>query len=243
MSYLNSLGFDWQNLVAASWFIFAWMMYNRYAEQLSRSRPSLLNVIYELRLYWMREMLKRDNRMMDATMIGNLLRSISFFASTSMLLVLGLLTMMTYRERAEDIITALPFTQESTALLWELKIIVLALIFVYAFFKFTWSLRQYNYACVFVAAAPHPTDHSIDKESYAQKGAQLINNASRHFNYGIRAYYYGMAAFTWFLHPFAFMILTGWVVLVLYRREFMSYTLNSLMNVRIPPNHHLDPGL
>lgn len=234
---LQTIGVDMTNLLALTWFLCAWIGYDLYAEVKSRHTVSLLNVIYELRLRWMHEMLKRENRMMDATMIGNLLRSISFLASTSILLVLGLLTMMAYRERAEDILTALPFAQQSSALLWEVKIIVLAQIFVYAFFKFTWSMRQYNYACVYVSAAPHPTDHSINKQNYAEKGAHLINNASRHFNYGIRAYYYGMAAFTWFLHPALFMAVTAWVVLVLYRREFLSTTLNSLMHSRIPPSH------
>ena len=41
-----------------------------------------------------------------------------------------------------------------------------------------------------------------------------------HFNNGLRAYYFGLAAVTWFLHPYAVFAATVWVVLVLYRREF-----------------------
>ena len=44
---------------------------------------SLLSVTNRYRTQWMREMFKRDNRSVDAIMIGNLQRSITFFASTT----------------------------------------------------------------------------------------------------------------------------------------------------------------
>ena len=48
---------------------------------------------------------------------------------------------------------------------------------------------------------------------------------SRHFNDGIRAYYFALAELSWFFHPWALMLSTAWVVLVLYRREFHSKAL------------------
>ena len=54
------------------------------------------------------------------------------------------------------------------------------------------------------------------------------------FNRGVRAYYYGLAALSWFLHPVLFAVVTVWVVAVIYRREFLSYTLELLESVPEP---------
>lgn len=46
--------------------------------------------------------------------------------------------------------------------------------------------------------------------------------AAHTFNYGLRAYYFGMATLAWFINPWFFMLVTAGVVLVLYQREFHS---------------------
>ena len=45
----------------------------------------------------------------------------------------------------------------------------------------------------------------------------------------LRAYYFGLAALAWFVHPYCFMAATAWVVLVTYRREYRSHALKILM--------------
>ena len=61
-------------------------------------------------------------------------------------------------------------------------------------------------------------------ERFAKRGASLVANAARHFNYGMRAYYFGLAAFTWLVHTYLFIAATTLVLWVLYRREFFSQT-------------------
>lgn len=217
--------------VAFCWFVMCWMGYAYFADYMGKHRGTLLAVISEYRLNWMRQMLKRENRMVDASLIGNLLRSISFFASTTIFIVLGLFTMLKYRAEANDILTSIPYAAESTPLLWEAKIFLLVVIFVYSFFKYTWSLRQYNYACIVVGAAPLHSEREARKqefEDYARSAAKLVSNAARHFSLGLRGYYFGMAAISWFLNPYAFMAASAWVVLVLYRREFRSLAIKYL---------------
>jgi uncharacterized membrane protein len=46
--------------------------------------------------------------------------------------------------------------------------------------------------------------------------------AAREMNRGLRAYYFSIAALSWFVSPLLFMISTGIIVVVLYRREFHS---------------------
>ncbi|MDE3061360.1 MAG: DUF599 family protein, partial [Pseudomonadota bacterium] len=65
-------------------------------------------------------------------------------------------------------------------------------------------------------------------DAIAAKGSYLVGNAARHFNLGLRAYYFGMAALAWFVNPYLFMAATAWVIFVTHRREYRSATLKNL---------------
>ena len=213
---------------ALLWFVILWNGYAISAEKMGTRRNNLLNIMNFYRLEWMRAMLRRDNRMMDAAMVGNLQRSIAFFASTTIFIILGLVTLLGYRDKAEMLIDIIPFSAPAPPLLWELKVCLMIVIFIYAFFKYTWSLRQYNYAGIFIAAAPDHNAHLARHEDIARKGAYLVGNAARHFNMGLRAYYFGLAALGWFISGPVFIVATTWMVFIIYRREFSSHTLHNL---------------
>ncbi len=53
--------------------------------------------------------------------------------------------------------------------------------------------------------------------------------ANGNFNNGLRAYYFGVAALSWFLHPVLMIAVTIGVVYVLHQREFRSRTLQALL--------------
>lgn len=219
---------DWQEFLAMLFFIVSWLGYAHYAEHSSTSDDNLLAVTNRYRMQWMREMLRRDNRSVDAIIAGNLQRSITFFANTTIFLVLGLITMLSYHERASAILSHIPFAKEANSFVWEIKITMLIILFIYAFFKCTWSMRQYNYASIFIVAAPAHNERTGEHEAIAARGAYLIGNAAKHFNIALRAYYFGLGALAWFVHPILFIVATAWVVYVVYRREFRSTTLRIL---------------
>lgn len=216
------------DIVALVYFLLCWKGYTYYAERDRKAGGNLLKITNEYRMNWMHEMLKRDTRTMDAIMIGNLSRSITFFANTSIFILLGLVTMLGYSDQVAGIVEDLPFATQTSALLWEAKIFLLIIIFVYAFFKYTWSLRQYNYTGIFLAAAPAYNQRVEEHDSIARKGAALVANAAKHFNLGLRAYYFGLAVLAWFVDPYAFIVATTWVIYVTYRREYRSNTLTFL---------------
>jgi len=216
------------DLLALVWFAVAWFGYARYSDAQYGSRVNLMHTMDMMRMRWMEEMVRRDNRMMDATLIGNLLRSISFFASTTILILLGLVTVLGARAQGEKLISAVPFAEGMNAFMWEIKILTLSLLFVYAFFKLTWSLRQYNYACILVGAAPMPNENNHEHLEYARRLGRLVSNAGRHFNMGLRAYYYGLAAVSWFVNSWLFIGLTTLIVYVVFRREFRSHAVNRI---------------
>ena len=81
MSFVEA---NWIHLIAALWFVICWGGYTRYATWKARDTACLASVLHLYREDWMRRMLLRDNRIADASVIGNLERNASFFAFASL---------------------------------------------------------------------------------------------------------------------------------------------------------------
>jgi uncharacterized membrane protein len=215
------------DLAAALFFLCVWLGYARFAIWYGRKVPSLQGVMDVLRRTWALRMIERDNRMMDINIVRNLTRSSQFFASTTLLILGALIALLGYVQRAADVVSELPFAIEASHRLWDIKILFLIAIFVYSFFKFSWSIRQFGFCSMVIGAAPA----SQDTQQCASEAANLsliVSFASGNFNQGLRSYYFAMAALAWFLHPWLMAATTLWVVRVLYTREFHSRTLDVL---------------
>ena len=171
----------------------------------------------------------REQHQSDATILSNLLRGALFFASTSIFLLGGLVALLGTAQRVTEVFSQLPFTAPFSLWLWEMKVMMLIYIFVYAFFKFTWSAWQYNALSIVVGAAPGPSATPEAAAGYIEAATRVAGLAGESFNHGVRAYYFSMAAVAWFIHPLLFVAAVSCVTLVIYRREFASPTLAALL--------------
>lgn len=186
-------------------------------------RRSIVGAVQVQRVRWMRNMATRDQRIVDAHLLGGLSQGNAFFASTSALIVGGLSTMMGSGEKVQALLDQLPHVAKSSPALFELKLLLLIGIFVYAFFKFAWAFRLSHYAAIMIGSTPLlDADNQDACEGHALRTARLIGIAAEHANGGLRSYYYAVAAMTWFFHPLALVAGTTWVILVLVRRDFFS---------------------
>lgn len=217
------------DLLAPFFFLLCWAGYSVLADGTFGSRRSLMSRIHEHRRLWLRRMLERENRIGDMAIVNVLAQSNAFFASTSLLIVGGCLAILGSRDQAMQILNEIPAVADTPPLLWEMKVLLLVVVFVFAFFKLTWSLRQYNYVAILIGAAPSPAEAaSPESQRYAEATANVASRAAEHFNKALRTFYFGLAALSWFLQPFLFMALTALVVVVVYRREFESHTVMAL---------------
>lgn len=214
--------------LALVWFLLCWAAYIIVIDYRRRTRPSLHKFTYAYREEWMLRMLERDNRIADASLIGNLMSSVSFFASTTILIIGSLIAALAATQTAVTVLAELPFTERTTPESWIFKISLLLVIFIYAFFKFTWSLRQFNYCCILIGAAPLQVSDPQAQRDYARRTARLHALAGDHFNRGLRAYYFALAILAWFIHPWLFMAASTWVAVILKRREFSAPVLKVL---------------
>jgi uncharacterized membrane protein len=226
---LAMLPLTWLDGVALALLVIVWIAYQWYADYGGAARPRLGREMDRFVHGWIERMVERDNRMVDVNVLRNLMRSSQFFASTTMLILGALVALMGYAEQAATVVAELPFGQQVSQRLWELKILVLLMIFVYSFFKFSWSLRQFGFSSILVGAAHKPPPRASEYAADIDRMAVILSFANRNFNQGLRAYYFGVAALSWFLHPALMMAVTAAVLYVLHQREFRSRTLEVLL--------------
>ena len=215
--------------LALVWFFLCWVGYTYYADRRRWGTRELASALHEYRLRWMKRLLQRENRIADVAALTSMLGSDNLFATATLFILAGLVTILGAIDQVQTVASGISFIAASSRETWEIKILVLVGIFVYAFFKFAWSLRQFNFAQVLVAAAPMPAEKDApDRPGFAPRAAMLVTRAVSSFNRGLRAYFFGLAALSWFIQPWALALASVWVVLVLYRRDCRSVTLATL---------------
>ena len=218
---------DWAGIVL---FFCSWAGYANFARQRHGGRHSILAATNAVRRQWMLQATYREVRVLDGVVIQNLSTSPSFFASTTILIIGGLLAMLG-TDKANELVRDLPFAARTTGLIFDMKLLLLLGIFVYAFFRFTWSMRQYTFGALLIAAAPEAErfiSEGLSREAFADKAGRVVGLAAETFNDGLRGYYFAFAAIGWFFSPIVFMLATLGVVTILYQREFRSEVLSVL---------------
>ena len=201
-----------------------------FARRRARTRPSFLGSSNRVRRQWMLQTTYREVRVLDGVVVQQMSATASFFASTTILIVGALIAVIGSTEKASDLVRELPFAARTTLLVFDFKVVLLVSVFVYAFFRFTWSLRQYSVGVLLVAAAPEAaaiTDEA-ERQTFADRAGRVMGLAAESFNDGLRAYYMSFAAVSWFVSPWAMLAATATVIWVLYRREFRSQVLQAL---------------
>lgn len=222
MSQLDLSVLDYAALV---WFLTCWTGFSIFADHSRWSARSTSGMMTGYRRRWMHVMVHRENRIVDSNILGNLLHGVAFFASTSILAIGGVLAMLGASDMALQIIADLPFATATSRLAWELKTLLLVVTLIFAFFKFARAFRLYNYCSVLIGATPSAADNPAEAEAMADRAAAMNILAANHFIRGIRAYFFTLAILSWFVHPILFLVATTWIVLVIYRREFRSQSL------------------
>lgn len=211
-------------------FALTWAGYTAYVDHTPARERSITAFMTRKRRAWMETAARRDLRIIDTQILGNLLTGVGFFASTTIFVLGGLMAMLGMGERATAILADIPFaTATASAKEWEAKVLLLLLIFVYAFFKFAWAFRLANYCSITVGSMPAASEAETPRVGrIVATAAALSTQSGHHFNRGLRAYFFGLAALGWLGGAPLFMGMTVLVVAVLYRREFLSKSLAAL---------------
>jgi uncharacterized membrane protein len=221
----------WADWLALFVFFALWVGYASLVKVRGMRERTLLATTNALRQQWMMQATLRDPRMLDGIITQNLSHTPSFFSSTTIIIIGGLFAVMGSTDKAAELVREIPFAQQTPLLVFEFKLLVLIGIFVYAFFRFTWSMRQYTFVALVIGSMPPAEAFLAGKHNqveHAHRAGVLVGSAAETFNDGLRAYYFSFALMAWFFSPLALVLAGALVVLILYGREFRSEVLDVL---------------
>lgn len=212
--------------VALAIFVILWAGYSWITDRAKLfDRVSLTRAMSSQRALWVRNAMRRDLRMIDTQIMAGLQNGTAFFASTSILALGGCFALLGATDQVFAIFSDLPLVFRGSRAGFELKVGGLAVIFGYAFFKFGWSYRLFNYCSILFGAIPMTGEIHRDPAAAdlaADKVIRMNVLAARHFNKGLRAIFLSIGYLGWFVSPYLFIMTTIGIVIVLVRRQFYS---------------------
>lgn len=213
------------DVAALGFYLVVWITYSLVLSGNPFGRVSLTSAMNLQRETWMRTMAKRDLRMIDTGIMMGLQQGTAFFASSSLLALGGCFALLGASDRVLDVIGDLPYSSAPSGQQFEIKVMGLITVLAYAFFKFGWSYRLFNYCSILIGAVPLPRDEAYahpDTERAIDRAAKLNILAGKHFNAGLRGVFFSIAYLGWFLGPVALILTTLLLLAVLIRRQFFS---------------------
>ncbi|WP_152048163.1 DUF599 domain-containing protein [Aureimonas psammosilenae] len=206
-------------------FLAGWLAYNWITDKSPLARHGLSAAMNRQRRRWMDVLARRELRMIDTAIMTGLQQGTAFFASSCIFAIGGCFALLGSSRRIAEIAADLPFHGPLDVGLVEAKLLGLITIFAYAFFKFGWSYRLFNYCTILIGAIPMRGDREADPadmEDAVKRAAQMNQLAARHFNAGLRGIFFGLAYLGWFLGPLALFASTVFVMAILAHRQFFS---------------------
>lgn len=216
-------------------FLVAWLGFAPYLRWRGRRAQVVASAMIDHRRAWMEALLKREVRIADTAIVGHIMSTAAFFASTTVIVIGALLGVLINMGRGAQ--TASPWLAVPVPTPLEIKVALIVAVAVYAFQSFTWAIRQANFAAVMMGAAPAAA--SIAPEQLKQMAANMgniITGVAESYDNGMRSYYFALSAVTWVVSPALLVVATAGVVALLLRRQTRSRTalaLKDLASIRV----------
>ena len=193
--------FDW---LALALFILCWLGYGPLLAQLARRSGTLNDDMVIIRRVCMTAMTHREIRLVDSNLMGHTINSGGFFASTNLLLIAAVASVLFGGEQAIAGFASVGAEDVPIRLL-EAKLALVLVCLARGLLDFIWSIRQMNYALALIGAAPE-VHTEADRVALGEAAADLLNPALSAFSQGVRGYYFALAAAGWLFGP-------GWLAL------------------------------
>lgn len=190
------------DVICACVFAATWLGYEPVMSMLGARRGTINSDLAAIRGAWMMRMLAREGRITDSNLIGHVLSSAGFFASTNLLLIAAATGLLFGGDQTLTRLDGLALMAPAPKWVLELKITLVVITLARGLLDFIWAIRQLNYCVTLFGAAPEASDTGRHAR-FAQAIAGVLNPALAAFNRGVSAYYFALAAAAWLIAGWA----------------------------------------
>jgi uncharacterized membrane protein len=219
------------DLGALVFFLAVWLGYAPFLRWRGRRLQVVASAMIDHRRAWMDGLLGRDMKVADTAIVGHIMSTAAFFASTTVIVIGALLGVLFNLARGATT-TTIPWLAIAPPSPLDIKVVLVLVVVVYAFQSFTWAIRQANFAAVVMGAAPPAASMGAElRERLAISMGNIITGVAESADNGMRAYYFALGAVTWVVSPVLFFLATVWVVALLLHRQTKSRTAIALKEI------------
>jgi uncharacterized membrane protein len=218
------------DLIALVCFATAWIGFAPILRWIGKNHKLVAMAMIEHRRAWMHSLLGREMKVHDTQIMGHIMSTAAFFASTSVIVIgalLGVLIKGDYDIRP----TVSSWIMIAPRDPLDIKLVLILIIAVHAFLSFTWCIRQANFAAVMIGAAPPPPLDPQLRERLSVSMGDIITHVARSYDAGMRSFYFAICAVTWIVSPVLLLLGTAAVVLLLLHRQTRSATATALQDI------------
>ena len=174
-----------------------------------RRKPleTAIGITNHVRGKWVHSVMDGKCDLLAVQTLRNGVMAANFLASTAILISLGLLSVAFKPGLFQEISHSLNLAGVRSETLWMFKLMMLVVLFFFAFFNFTLTIRYYNHAGFMINILE---EH--DPSATPEVVADVLNHGALHYTLGMRGFYLAVPAGLWMFGPL--WMLAGTLVLV-----------------------------
>ncbi len=165
------------------------------------------------RTAWVETVMAEGKDILAVQTLRNSTMAATFLASTSVLLIIGVLSLSGQGDKLEVTWHTLNLYGARHTELWLTKLLFLLLDLFFAFFSFSMSIRVFNHVG-YMINVPLALGHKPFSPAHV---AVHLNRAGHFYSLGMRAYYYAVPLVFWLFGPHFMLLATLALLFVLYR--------------------------
>ena len=163
---------------------------------------------------WVRSVMKESRDILAVQTLRNLTITASFLASTAFLIAVGLLSFLLGTDKLPEALSVLNLVGTVNVTSLTIKVLVLVLNFLLAFFNLTLELRYLNY-CALLINVPNGDEPAVARV------VNLLERGALHHTLGVRGFYLGIPLALWLFGPLWMLVGAVVLVLLLYQLDHL----------------------
>ncbi|MHB8066876.1 MAG: DUF599 domain-containing protein [Desulfobaccales bacterium] len=234
------VGIHWTELVFGAATFLVLTTYHFYWLHQVRQAPlrTYRGITKYLRRMWVESIMTEKRDILSVQTLRNWIMAASFLASTSMIIGLGLLSLLFRPEHVTEIPFEFTLIFSRMKTLFLAKLMLLIVHFFFAFFSFTLSIRYLNQVNIMINV-PIECDPLLTPEFIAH----TLDLGMLHYTLGMRAFYLSVVVALWLFGPVWMFIGSLVLTYVLYKLDHccaLDYSTASCdMQLHTPIKEHL----
>jgi len=215
MDYRQLLTTFGNDLAAFAGSVLLLLLYHRFLAFKVKRNPAYtvqsVNVI--ARTAWVHAIMQ-DGKLdvLPVQTLRNSTMAATFLASTSVLLIMGTMSLSGQADKLDSSWHALNVLGAKHAALWQIKLLLILIDLFFAFFCFSMSVRLFNHVGYMINVPPTKSRRIISPAHVAAN----LNQAGYFFSIGMRSYHFLMPLVFWLFGPHFMLAGTLGLILVLY---------------------------